>query len=360
MENINTRVLELAPYHPGKPLEELSRKLGFRDAIKLARNENPRGPGQNVRRALADAMKGVSRYPDSSGYRLKRTLAGRLGVDEAQITLGNGSNDVLELAARVALSPGSEGVVDEHCFVVYPLAIAAAHGKVTRMASINWGHDLDGMVAAIDSATRIVYIANPNNPTGTWVTKSELEEFLRRVPERVWVVLDEAYFEYVERDDYPDGIRMLVDHRNLIVTRTFSKIYGLAGLRIGYSVASIEFGDLMNRIRQPFNVNALALAAAETALTDDEYVVTSRHLNMTGMDYLVDGIGKLGFRVIPSAGNFVCFESGQASDAIYEGLLELGVIVRPLKNYGMREHLRVTVGLHHENERFLEALSQIT
>ena len=195
MENINTRVLELAPYHPVKPLEELSRQLGIGDAIKLASNENPRGPGQNVRRALADAMKGTSRYPDSSGYRLKRMLADRLGVDEAQITLGNGSNDVLELAARVALSPGSEGVVDEHCFVVYPLAIAAAHGTVTRVASINWGHDLDGMVAAIDSATRIVYIANPNNPTGTWVTKSELEKFLRRGPERVWVVLDEAYFE---------------------------------------------------------------------------------------------------------------------------------------------------------------------
>ncbi len=360
MDNINTRVLELAPYQPGKPIEELSRELGIGDAIKLASNENPRGPGQEVRRVLADAMKGTSRYPDGSGYRLKRTLAGRLGVDEAQITLGNGSNDVLELAARVALSPGSGGVVDEHCFVVYPLAIAAAHGKVTRVASINWGHDLDGMVAAIDGETRIVYIANPNNPTGTWVNKSKLEKFLKRVPERVWVVLDEAYFEYVERDDYPDGVQMLVDYRNLIVTRTFSKIYGLAGLRIGYSVTSVEFADLMNRIRQPFNVNALALAAAEAALTDDEYVTMSRHLNMTGMDYLVEGIGKLGFRVIPSAGNFVCFESGQASGAIYQALLQLGVIVRPLKNYGMSEHLRVTVGLPDENARFLEALSQIS
>ena len=358
MENINARVLELAPYQPGKPLEELSREYGIGDAIKLASNENPRGPGPGVRQALADAITGISRYPDSTGYRLKRILADRLDVDETQITLGNGSNDVLELAARVALSPGSVGVVDEYCFVVYPLAIAAAHGKLARVSSVDWGHDLDEMAAAVDAATRIVYIANPNNPTGTWVNKNSLEKFLNRVPERVWVVLDEAYFEYVDGKDYPDGVKMLVDYPNLVVTRTFSKIHGLAALRIGYSVTSSDFADLMNRIRQPFNVNALALAAAEAALADDDYVNASRRLNTTGMGDVVEGLGKLGFSVIPSVGNFVCFEGGRASHTIYEALLQRGVIVRPLGNYGMNEHLRVTVGLPDENERFLEALSQ--
>jgi histidinol-phosphate aminotransferase len=243
---------------------------------------------------------------------------------------------------------------------VYPLAIAAAHGKLTRVSSVDWGHDLDEMAAAVDAETRIVYIANPNNPTGTWVNKNSLERFLNRVPERVWVVLDEAYFEYVDGKDYPDGVKMLVNYPNLIVTRTFSKIHGLAALRIGYSVTSSDFADLMNRIRQPFNVNTLALAAAEAALADDDYVNASRRLNTSGMDYVVEGLGKLGFTVIPSAGNFVSFESGRASHRIYEALLQRGVIVRPLGNYGMDEHLRVTVGLPDENERFLEALSQIS
>ncbi|MFP6796539.1 MAG: histidinol-phosphate transaminase [Pseudomonadales bacterium] len=360
MENINARVLELAPYQPGKPLEELSREMGISDAIKLASNENPRGPGLRVREALADAIASVSRYPDSTGYRLKRLLANRLDVDEAQITLGNGSNDVLELAARVALSPGSVGVVDEYCFVVYPLAIAAAHGELARIPSVDWGHDLEEMLAAIDALTRIVYIANPNNPTGTWVSKNSLQKFLERVPERVWVVLDEAYFEYVDRADYPNGIKLLDDYPNLIVTRTFSKIHGLAALRIGYSVTSSDFADLMNRIRQPFNVNTLALAAAEAALGDDAYVDASRQLNTTGMNFMVDGLSNMGHTVIPSAGNFITFECGKASRGLYEGLLERGVIVRPLGNYGMYEHLRVTVGLPDENERFLKALSQIS
>tara|TARA_B100000929_G_scaffold76251_1_gene59476 strand:- start:7475 stop:8560 length:1086 start_codon:yes stop_codon:yes gene_type:complete len=360
MENINSRVLELAPYQPGKPIEELSREMGIGDAIKLASNENPRGPGLGVQQALTDATSGLSRYPDSTGYRLKRMLADRLDVDETQITLGNGSNDVLELAARVALSPGSVGIVDEYCFVVYPLAITAAHGKVRPVSAVDWGHDLDGMAAAIDSGTRIVYIANPNNPTGTWVNKNNLEKFLNRVPEQVWVVLDEAYFEYVDRNDYPDGVKMLVDYPNLIVTRTFSKIHGLAAMRIGYSVTSADFANLMNRIRQPFNVNTLALVAAEAALNDDDFVGTSRKLNTSGMDYLIDGLNKLGYPPISSLGNFISFECGKASHGIYQGLLKRGVIVRPLRNYGMNEHLRVTVGLPDENARFLDALSQIS
>ncbi|MEE3279256.1 MAG: histidinol-phosphate transaminase [Pseudomonadota bacterium] len=360
MENINPRVLELAPYQPGKPIEELSRELGIGDAIKLASNENPRGPGVGVRQALTDAISGLSRYPDSTGYRLKRILADRLDVEEAQITLGNGSNDVLELAARVALSTGSVGVVDEYCFLVYPLAITAAHGKVRRVSAVDWGHDLDGMAAAIDSATRIVYIANPNNPTGTWVSRNDLAKFLNRVPERVWVVLDEAYFEYVDRKGYPDGVKMLADYPNLIVTRTFSKIHGLAAMRIGYSITSAAFADLMNRIRQPFNVNTLALAAAEAALNDGDFVVNSRKLNASGMDYLVGGLSSLGYSTISSVGNFISFECGKASQAIYEGLLKRGVIVRPLGNYGMDEHLRVTIGLPDENARFLDALSQVS
>ena len=356
--NVNAPVAALSPYQPGKPVEELVRELGIEDAVKLASNENPRGPGDRVRKALAATVDGLSRYPDGSGYRLKNALAAKLGVAAEQITLGNGSNDVLDIAARVALSPGKSGVVDEHCFVVYPLAIAAANGQVRRVPSASWGHDLNAMAAAIDAETRIVYVANPNNPTGTWVDEAALRAFLRQVPSQVWVVLDEAYAEYVTAAGYPDGIRLLDDFPNLIVTRTFSKIYGLAALRIGYAVSSPDFADLMNRVRHPFNANSMALAAAEAALEDDDYVAASRRLNEEGMTQIEGGLASLGLASIPSIGNFVTFDVGPDAAGIYQKMLRHGVIVRPVANYAMPRHLRVSVGLASENARFLSALER--
>ncbi len=357
--NINARVAGLTPYQPGKPIEELTRELGISDVVKLASNENPRGPGPAVRAALERAATDLSRYPDGSGYRLKRALCAHLGVPPEQITLGNGSNDVLELAARVAISPGTEGIVDAHGFVVYPLAIAAAHGTLVTVPSRDWGHDLDAMRDRVTDATRIVFLANPNNPTGTWVPERELTAFLRAVPESVWVVLDEAYCEYVSEPDYPDGVRLLTSHPNLIVTRTFSKIHGLAGLRVGYSVSTAAFADLMNRIRQPFNTSSMGLTAAEAALGDADFTATSRAMNDAGMAQLTGGLDALGITHIPSIGNFVTFDCARDAMPVYEALLARGIIVRPVANYGMPNHLRASIGLPEENERLLQALREV-
>ena len=358
--NVNAQVAALAPYQPGKPVEELARERGIADAVKLASNENPRGPGPAVHRALADAAQALSRYPDGSGFRLKNALSAHLGVATQQLTLGNGSNDVLDLAARVAISPGRRGIVDEHCFVVYPLAIAAAGGEVVRVPSKAWGHDLEALAAATDERTRVVFISNPNNPTGTWVDEAALCGLLDRVPAGVWVVLDEAYAEYVTTPGYPNGVRLVERYANLVVTRTFSKIYGLAALRIGYAVSSPFFADLMNRVRQPFNANSLALAAAEAAVEDRAYVEQSRRLNAAGMAQVEAGLEALELDWIPSLGNFLAFDVGASKQAmsIYQRLLDDGVIVRPVANYGMPRHLRVTIGLPEENALFLDALER--
>ena len=355
----NRDVLSLSPYQPGKPIEELTRELGITDIVKLASNENPRGPGPAVRAALEHAAASLSRYPDGSGYRLKQALAQRLGVQPQQITLGNGSNDVLELLARIALSPGAEGVVSAHAFVVYPLAVIAQGGRLVTVPARAWSHDLDAMAAHVTSATRIVFIANPNNPTGTWVGRAALTAFLDRLPEHVIAVLDEAYFEYLTDPDYPDGIELLPRYPNLVVTRTFSKIYGLAGLRVGYCVSDPAIADLLNRVRQPFNVSSVALECAEAALGDRQYVDSSRTLNEQGLRQLEHGLDQLGVRYIPSGGNFVSIDLGRPAGPVYESLLRLGVIVRPIGVYAMPNHLRVTVGLKEENGRFLDALTRV-
>ena len=360
LDNINAAVAGIAPYQPGKPIDAVERERGVRNAVKLASNENPRGPSPRVRQALTAATAGLSRYPDGDGTRLKAALAEHLGVGTERITLGNGSSDVLDLAARVAISPGAGGVVDQHCFLVYPQAVTAANGVVRRVPSTRWGHDLAALAAAVDDNTRIVYLANPNNPTGTWVSEAALARFLKAVPRRVWVVLDEAYAEYVANRAFPDGLRLAAAHPNLVVTRTFSKIHGLAALRVGYTVSSPEFADLLNRVRQPFNVGSLALAAAEAALADVEFVAESRRLNSVGMASIERGLRALGLDWIPSRGNFLTFDLGAGRDAasIYEAMLDDGVIVRPVANYGMPRHLRVTIGLAEENARFLRALER--
>ena len=360
LHNINSVVTALTPYFPGKPAEEFVREVGIPNPVRLASNENPRGAGEKVQAAIRKTLAELSRYPDATGYRLRSALAERLGVEIERVTLGNGSSEVLDLAARAILEPRASAIVDQYCFVVYPLAVAAAHGELIRVPSRDWEHDLDGMLNHVNENTRMIFIANPNNPTGTWVNEITLRAFLDALPSTVWVVLDEAYFEYAAAfQGFPDGVTLSHEYPNLIVTRTFSKVYGMAALRVGYSISSPEFSELLNRIRPPFNVSSIALAAAEVALKDDEFVEESRLLNGNGMKVVRSGLESLGFSVLNSAGNFLTFDCGYPAEPLYEELLRVGVIVRPVANYRLPNCLRVTIGTAEENDRFLSALKGI-
>lgn len=352
-------VRRIAPYVPGKPVEELAREMGLDPAriVKLASNENPRGPGPKVRAAIAAAAGDAARYPDGNGYALKAALARRLGVAPAQLVLGNGSNDVLELVSLAFLEPGDEAVYAQHAFAVYPLATQARGAHGLEVPARAYGHDLAAMRAAITPRTRVVFVANPNNPTGTWIPPDALEAFVASVPSDVVVVLDEAYNEYLDPVDRAPSVAWIARHPNLVVSRTFSKAYGLAALRVGYGVMDARTADLVNRVRQPFNVNALALAAAVAALDDEAYVDESREINRQGLAQLVDGLAALGLRHVPSHANFVLAEVGEAG-RVNVALLKQGVIVRPVANYGLPHWLRVTVGLPDENARFLDALGR--
>ncbi len=364
LKHANPGIAQLRPYEPGKPVEELERELGISDIIKLASNENPLGPSAAVEGVLA-APPDLARYPDGSGFRLKRLLAADLGVETAQITLGNGSNDVLELLARVFLRPGTNAVCSAHAFAVYPLVTTAVGAELREVPALPadapqaYGHDLDGFAARVDENTRLVFIANPNNPTGTWVEPESIERLLRQLPPEVLVVLDEAYCEYQDESQRPDALALLARHRNLIVTRTFSKVYGLAGLRVGYALSCPEVADLMNRIRQPFNNNALALLAAEAAWQDQAHVAASVALNAEGMALYAEALPALGLRILPSQANFVCVDFARPAQPIFDALLRQGVIVRPLAGYRMPEHLRITIGTPEENARCLEALKAV-
>lgn len=355
----NAGIRNLSPYVPGKPVEALERELGIKNIVKLASNENPLGPSRPVLNAIKKAAEEITRYPDGTGFRLKALLAEQLKVESSQVTLGNGSNEILELLARTFVSPGDEVIMSDHAFAVYPLVTLAAGGKVVSVPARQWSHDLDAMSDAVTERTRIIFIANPNNPTGTWFSKGELKAFLKAVPDHVVVVLDEAYFEYVEQENYPDGIKLLSDNENLVVTRTFSKIYGLAALRIGYSISSNAIAELLNRARQPFNVNSLAQEAAIVALNDSDYIEQSRALNAQGMTQIETALDEMDIDYIPSVGNFICVEVGPKSMSIYESLLQNGVIVRPVANYDMPDHLRVTIGTQEENQAFLDALNRV-
>jgi len=355
----------LRPYEPGKPLSELEREYGVRDAIKLASNENPLGPSPAALEAARGVIGEIARYPDGNGFELKRAIAHRYGVDIRGITLGNGSNDVLEIIARAFLLPGLESVFSQHAFAVYPI-VTQAIGATARVVPAHdgshgprYGHDLEGMLAAFNNKTRVVFIANPNNPTGTWLKRDELEAFLERVPQQVIVVLDEAYVEYVTEAEYPDSIPWLSRFPNLILTRTFSKAYGLAGLRVGFALSHPEVTDILNRVRQPFNVNIIAMTAASVALMDRAHLEASLKLNQSGMQQWVDAMAEMGLDYIPSVGNFLCVDVGRPAAAVYETLLHEGVIVRPVANYGLPNHLRITLGLTQENRRAITALRKV-
>lgn len=352
-------VRRIAPYIPGKPVEELARELGLDPAgiVKLASNENPRGPGPRVRAAIAAAVEDLTRYPDGNGFALKAALSSRLGVDATQIVLGNGSNDILELVSLAFLEPGDAAVYAQHAFAVYPLATQARGATGIEVAAQEFGHDLAAMRAAITPRTRVVFLANPNNPTGTWLPPDAVEAFVASVPGNVVVVLDEAYNEYLEPSERAPSVAWVARYPHLVVSRTFSKAYGLAALRVGYGVMDARVADILNRVRQPFNVNSLAQAAAIAALDDTAYVDESRALNRTGLAQLEAGFARIGLRHVPTRANFVLVEVGDAA-RVNAALLRQGVIVRPVANYGLPRWLRVTIGLHAENERFLAALAQ--
>jgi histidinol-phosphate aminotransferase len=351
-------IQRLAVYPPGMPLEELEREYGITGSIKLASNENPFGPSPRALRAIADALPTLHRYPDGSGYYLRRALAERHGVPADAIILGNGSNEIIELAARAFLRPGDEAVMADQAFVIYQMVVQAA-GAVPRPVPLKrYTHDLDAIAAAITPATRLVFLANPNNPTGTIYKRDEWEDFLACVPATVLVVADDAYADYVEDPDYPDALAYQRRDRLLLTLRTFSKIYGLAGLRIGYGVGPLALTEVLNRIRQPFNVNALAQVAALAALDDTEHVARTRANNREGLAFLRQACERLGRPCVPSWANFLLIDVGDGA-RVYEALLRKGVIVRPMDVYGMPHHLRVTVGLPEENRRFVASLEEV-
>ena len=359
-------VRTLQPYQPGKPESELRREYGLSHIVKLASNENPLGPSPRALAAVREALGDLARYPDGNGFELKAALSAKLGLSMAMLTLGNGSNDVLELAARAFLTPEHEAVFSEQAFAVYPL-VTQANGATARVAKANppdhampYGHDLAAMRSSISDRTRIVFVANPNNPTGTWLKTAELEEFLSSVPKSVIVVVDEAYGEYVEAEaDCPNALRWHDRFPNLIVTRTFSKAYGLAGLRVGYAVSHPQIADLLNRVREPFNVNSLALVAAAAALDDVSHLERGRAINRAGMRQLQDACRQLGLNWLPSVGNFLCVEVGRPGREVFLELLKQGVIVRPVDNYGLPRFLRISIGTEAENARLIEVLNAV-
>lgn len=356
-----SEVQQLAPYVPGKAIEELERETGLsvNEITKLASNESPLEPNPNVIAAILKAAAQITRYPDGNGFLLKRKLAEKFQLDPEGITLGNGSNDLLIMVAQAFLRAGRNAVMSQYAFSVYASATTAVGATVREVPAKKYGNDLDGILAAIDARTRVVFIANPNNPTGTWFDRTQFESFMDKMPPETIVVLDEAYIEYADDLSLPNGLHYLRRYPNLIVCRSLCKAYGLAGLRAGYSASSPQLADILNRVRQPFNVNSLALAAACAALDDNGYLDVGKQINREGLKQLQDGLSRLGLAWIPSRTNFVSVDFGSPAAPVYDALLGKGIIVRPLVGYGLPNHLRISVGLEHENHRLLDALAQI-
>lgn len=355
-EHINA----IAPYQGGRPISEVARELGLNEAdiVKLASNENPLGMSPKAQIAMDDAIADIARYPDGNSFALRNEVSAQFGVQAEQIVFGNGSNDVLELAARAFVQAGDEVIYSEHAFAVYPLVTQAVGATGVVVPAVDYGHDLSGFLSAITDKTKLIFVANPNNPTGTLIEKSVLQDFLNQVPQHILVVLDEAYDEYLSADNKSDAVSWLARYQNLIISRTFSKAYGLAGLRIGFGLMHADLADLMNRVRQPFNVNSIAQAAAIASLQDEDFVAKSYAANQAGMMQVTQGLQQLGLSFIPSYGNFVTFKVDNALQ-VNQQLLKNGVIVRPVENYGLPDHLRVSIGLFSENKRFLTVLTAI-
>ena len=352
---VHPDIASLVPYVPGKPVEELERELGIAKAVKLASNENPLGPSPKALAVIAEAAATVNRYPDGGAHRLRTALADRWKVSLDQVIPGNGSDEIIGLLAQAFLSPGNEAVMADQTFVIYKMAVTAVHGVPVIVPLKDWRHDLSAMAEAVTDRTRLLFLCNPNNPTGTMVTAAEVDALMARLPEQVIAVFDEAYYEYVQSRDFPDSLRYVQQGRNAIVLRTFSKIYGLAGLRIGYGLTTGEIAGYLNRVRPPFNANSLAQRAALAALSDEEHVSRSRALNQSEMARVRTGLAGLGFQAVPSEANFLYFDVGRDGRTVFEALLREGVIVRHIEG----SRLRVTIGLPEENARFLQALKKV-
>jgi histidinol-phosphate aminotransferase len=350
----------IAPYQGGKPISELAREMGLNEAdiVKLASNENPLGMSPKAQMAVEEAIYDIARYPDGNSFALRDAVSQKFGVSANQIVFGNGSNDILELSARAFLRAGDEVIFSQHAFAVYPLVTQAVGAKGVVVPAKAYGHDLDGFLKTITPKTRLIFVANPNNPTGTLIAKDLLHAFLKQVPADVLVVLDEAYDEYLSSEHKSVAIDWLGEFGQLIISRTFSKAYGLAGLRVGFGLMHADVADILNRVRQPFNVNSIAQAAAIASLADDDFVAKSYAANQAGMAQLTQGLTQLGLTFIPSYGNFVSVKIPNATK-VNQQLLQKGVIVRPVANYEMPEYLRVSIGLFSENARFLQALEDI-
>jgi histidinol-phosphate aminotransferase len=355
----NEHILGIAPYEPGKPVEELERELGVPDAIKLASNENPLPPSDRVQQAIIAALGQLNRYPDGSGFYLRQAVAKKHGFTPDHVMLGNGSNDLIELVVRSFMRPGDEAVVPHPSFVVYPMIVQAVGGVRVMVMLRDYRLDLEAMARAITPQTKVVFIANPNNPTATIVTAEEVEHFMARVPERTIVVFDEAYIEFALGQDFPETLNYVRQGRKVVVLRTFSKAASLAGLRVGYAIAEPDAVALMNRIRQPFNVNALGQVAALAALEDETHVVECVRMNEAGKAYLTDEFRTLGIKTVPSRANFILVDVGRNAAEIYQKLLHEGVIVRPMTSFGMETALRITIGTPEENRRLVKGLRAV-
>ncbi len=350
-------IKSINPYVPGKPIEELERELGITGSTKLASNENPLGPSPLAVKALRKGISGLNRYPDGSCFYLRSALSERITVSGSDIIFGNGSNEIIELAVRTFLGPDDEAIMAQPSFVVYSMIVQAVNGKSIIVPLRDWRHDLEAMASKITDKTKIIFIANPNNPTGTINIKEEMDSFMEKVPDSVLVVVDEAYYEYVRSRDYADSMKYYRQGRNMIILRTFSKIYGLAGLRVGYGIGKAEIITEMNKVRQPFNVNTLAQMAAVAALKDHAHVDKSKKTNERGLKYLYRGLKALKIHFIPSEANFIYVPLKEDTALqIYNDLLKEGVIVRPM---GPRA-IRITVGLPGENKRLIEALRKVS
>ncbi len=349
----------LTPYQTGKPIDELQRELGLTRVSKLASNENPLGCSFDVVKACQETLEDMARYPDGAGFELKKSISSLFSLDANGLVLGNGSNDVLELIGRTFAGAGDEVIFSQYAFAVYAITTQAIGAIAVVVPAKDYAHDLAAMAAAITDKTKLIYLANPNNPTGTCFGQAEWDAFMAKVPKRVMVVLDEAYTEYVTQANYADGLKELSRYDNLIVTRTFSKAYGLAGFRLGFAACSAEVASYINRVRQPFNVNSLAMVAGIAALGDQEHVQESVAVNRKGMSIWQQALSVLGLSYIPSQGNFLCVDMGKPAQPLYEALLREGVIVRPVGAYGLPNHLRISIGTDEENMHGIEALTQV-
>jgi len=354
-------VSSIKPYVPGKPVEELERELGIRDSVKLASNENPLGPSSRVVKKIIDDLSSaknsvsLNRYPDGNGYYLKQALSEKLSVSEEEIILGNGSNEIIDIAVRTFLQPGDDAVMAHPSFVVYPMSTQAQGANAIQVPLQRYTHDCEAMADAVTPDTKIVFVANPNNPTGTMNTQQEFDRLMKRLPEGVLVVVDEAYCEYVTGPAYPDSMHYLREGRDILILRTFSKIYGLAGLRIGYGIGQKDLIVELNKLRPPFNTSSLAQKAALWALQDEDHIRKTREINALGKQYLYKELDAIGVNYVPTEANFIYVPLKQDAHALYTALLKQGVIVRPV---GQHE-IRVTIGLQEENKRFIDALKTV-